>query len=169
MTVIRRDLGSMVHLSLAMISPPYCITFTVSPLWGCCAQKTASSCLSMATTESDGGWDSASLSCARVQSQIERFAILEYSQLESDSGEAYNLRCYLWRDSKAAMRGDPRTLWGLSSFICPSLDQHMGGQRGVKTLWSFDHRLHAHTCTCNWQMLAATLLLWSSSQVLNNL
>lgn len=94
--------------------------------------KTASSCLSMATTESDEGWDSAPLSGARVQSQIERFAILEYSQLESDSGEAYNLRCYLWRDSKAAMRGDPRTLWGLSSFICPSLDQHVGRVKAGK-------------------------------------
>lgn len=130
MTVITADLGSMIQLGngiTALLYHIYCFTSLRMLL-----TKTASSCLSMATTESDGGWDSASLSCARVQSQIERFAILEYSQLESDSGEAYNLRCYLWRDSKAAMRGDPRTLWGLSSFICPSLDQHVEEVQGGK-------------------------------------
>lgn len=89
--------------------------------------KNTSGCLPIRTAKSDGSWDSAALHCKCVQSQIERFAILEYSQLESDSGEAYNLHCYLWQDSKAEMRGDPGTLWGLSSSIRPRLDQHMVG------------------------------------------
>lgn len=122
--------------------------------------KTTSSCSLIRTTKSDGSRYSA-FHCKCVQTQIERFAILEYSQHESDSGEAYNLHCYLWQDSKAAMRGDPRTLWGLSSSIWPRLDQHMEGQR------HFDHR-HPHTETHTStqsekkKMFAASLLLCSS-------
>lgn len=125
----RRTWMSIFHHNLAVASLPLCTVRCA-----CCFSslrmlrtKSPSRWSLMETTNSDGSSDSAALHCRCVHSQIERFAILEYSQLETDSGEAYNLHCYLWQDSKAAMRGDPRTLWGLSSSIWPRLDQHMVG------------------------------------------
>ncbi len=137
MWVYRGPWMIFIHLRLAMTSPPCCIVHVVPPLWECCVQNLPLVDQTWKQQSQMRAWIAA-LSCRCVHSQIERFAILEYSQLESDSGEAYNLHCYLWQDSKAAMRGDPRTLWGLSSSIWPRLDQHMVGWR------CFDH---THTCT----------------------
>lgn len=52
----------------------------------------------------------------------------EYSQLESDSGEAYNLRCYLWQDSKAAMREGPQDIVGAKQlYLAQAGSANVGG------------------------------------------
>lgn len=55
----------------------------------------------------------------------------EYSQLESDSGEAYNLRCYLWQDSKAAMREGPQDIVGAKQlYLAQAGSANVGGVGG---------------------------------------
>lgn len=52
----------------------------------------------------------------------------EYSQLESDSGEAYNLRCYLWQDSKAALREGPQDIVGAKQlYLAQAGSANVGG------------------------------------------
>lgn len=56
----------------------------------------------------------------------------EYSQLESDSGEAYNLHCYLWQDSKAAMREGPQDIMGAKQlYQAQAGSANVGGVEGL--------------------------------------
>lgn len=56
----------------------------------------------------------------------------EYSQLESDSGEAYNLHCYLWQDSKAAMREGPQDIMGAKQlYLAQAGSANVGGVEGL--------------------------------------
>lgn len=55
----------------------------------------------------------------------------EYSQLESDSGEAYNLRSYLWQDSKAATREGPQDIVGAKQlYLAQAGSANVGGVVG---------------------------------------
>lgn len=59
----------------------------------------------------------------------------EYSQLESDSGEAYNLHCYLWRDSKAAMREGPRDILRTKQlYLAQAGSANVGGVGGERAV-----------------------------------
>lgn len=56
----------------------------------------------------------------------------EYSQFESDSGEAYNLHCYLWQYSKAAMREGPQDIMGAKQlYLAQAGSANVGGVEGL--------------------------------------
>lgn len=78
----------------------------------------------------------------------------EYSQLESDSGEAYNLRCYLWQDSKAALREGPQDIVGAKQlYLAQAGSANVGGVAGLSKVTNNEytetvmHSKDCHVCT----------------------
>lgn len=89
----------------------------------------------------------------QISSQIGRFAGLEHSQL--DSGEVYNLLCYLWQDAKAVMRWDPRIFW--SKKICLVLDGSPHGWVLWSHMYTNSKKLRSVILTCCYAVLSTDI------------